>query len=52
VVLDAGDLTVRSDWFTVRAQVTLDRLVLQRDSLLQVQDGQPRVRHRREQAGG
>ena len=52
VVLDAGDLTVRSDWFTVRAQVTLDRLVLQRDSLLQVQDGQPRVRHRREQVGG
>lgn len=52
VVLDAGDLTVRSDWYTVQAQVTLDRLVLQRDSLLQVQDGQPRVRHRREQVGG
>lgn len=52
VVLDASGLTVRSDWFTVRAEVTLDRLVLQRDSLLQVQDGQPRVRHRREQVGG
>jgi general secretion pathway protein K len=52
VVLDAGGLTVRSDWFTVRAEVTLDRLVLQRDSLLQVQDGQARVRRRREQVGG
>lgn len=52
VMLDAGGLTVRSDWFTVRAEVMLDRLVLQRDSLLQVQDGQARVRRRREQVGG
>lgn len=52
IVLDAGGLTVRSDWFTVRAEVTLDRLVLQRDSLLQVQDGQARVHRRREHVGG
>ncbi|ANX03525.1 type II secretion system minor pseudopilin GspK [Immundisolibacter cernigliae] len=52
VLLDGGGLTVRSDWFTVRAQVTLDQLLLQRDSLLQVQDGQVRVRRRREQVGG
>ncbi|HEX2795560.1 MAG TPA: type II secretion system minor pseudopilin GspK [Immundisolibacter sp.] len=52
VLLDGGGLTVRSDWFTVRAQVTIDQLLLQRDSLLQVQDGQVRVRRRREQVGG
>lgn len=52
VVLDAGGLTVRSEWFTVRSQVTLDQLLLQRDSLLQVQDGRPQVRRRFEQAGG
>ncbi|MEA3220020.1 type II secretion system minor pseudopilin GspK [Immundisolibacter sp.] len=52
VLLDGGGLTVRSDWFTVRAQVTLDQLLLQRDSLLQVQDGRVRVRRRREQVAG
>ncbi len=52
VVLEADGLTVRSDWFTVRAEVTFDQLVLQRDTLLQVQDGQARVRRRREQVGG
>lgn len=52
VLLDGGGLTVRSDWFTVRAHVTLDQLLLQRDSLLEVQDGQAHVRRRREQVGG
>lgn len=52
VVLDAGGLIVRSEWFTVRSQVTLDQLLLQRDSLLQVQDGRPQVRRRFEQVGG
>jgi general secretion pathway protein K len=52
VVIDASALTVHSNWFTVRAQVQLDPLVLQRDSLLQVQNGQPRVIRRREQVGG
>ncbi len=51
VVLEASGLTVRSDWFTVRAQVQLDQLVLQRDSLMQVQNGQPRVRRRWERVG-
>lgn len=51
VVLDASGLTVHSDWFTVHAQVRLDQLVLQRDSLLHVQNGQPRVIRRHEQAG-
>lgn len=50
-VMEGAGLTVRSDWFQVRAEVQIDQLVLQRDSLLQVQNGQPRVRRRREQVG-
>lgn len=51
VVLDASGLTARSDWFTLQAQVQLDQIVLQRDSLFQLQDGQPRVRRRWERVG-
>ncbi|MGK2943062.1 MAG: type II secretion system minor pseudopilin GspK [Immundisolibacter sp.] len=51
VVLNAAGLTVRSDWFMVRAQVQIDQLVLERDSLLQLQNGQPRVRRRWERVG-
>ncbi len=51
VVLEGAGLTVRSDWFQVRTEVRLHQPVLPPRSLLQVQNGRPRVRRRREQVG-
>lgn len=51
-LVEAGGLGVRSDWFVLRAEVTLDGLALQRDSLLQAQDGKLRVRRRHDQRIG
>ncbi len=42
-LVDASGLTVRSDWFALRAEVTLGGLTLQRDSLLQAREGRLRV---------
>jgi general secretion pathway protein K len=51
-VVDASGLTVRSQWFVLRAEATLDGLTLQRDSLLQAYDGQLRVRRRHDERIG
>lgn len=51
-VVDAAGLTVRSDWFALRAEVTLDGLTRQRDSLLQAHDGKLRVRRRHDERIG
>ncbi|GAB4354246.1 MAG: type II secretion system minor pseudopilin GspK [Immundisolibacter sp.] len=52
LLVEAAGLTVRSDWFALQAEVTLDGLTLQRDSLLQMQKGQVRVRRRLEHRVG
>jgi general secretion pathway protein K len=51
-LVDASGLTVRSDWFALRAEVTLDGLTRQRDSLLQAHDGKLRVRRRHDERIG
>ena len=51
-LVDANGLTVRSDWFALRAEVTLGGLTLQRDSLLQAHDGTLRVRRRHDERIG
>jgi hypothetical protein len=51
-LVDASGLTVHSQWFVLRAEVTLDGLTLQRDSLLQAHDGQLRVRRRHDERVG
>jgi general secretion pathway protein K len=51
-LVDASGLTVRSDWFLLRAQTTLDGLTLQRDSLLQAREGALRVRRRHDERIG
>lgn len=51
-LVDATGLTVRSQWFALRAEVTLDGLTLQRDSLLQAHDGKLRVRRRHDERIG
>lgn len=52
LLVEAAGLTVRSDWFALQAEVTLDGFTLQRDSLLQVHDGRVRVRRRLEHRVG
>jgi general secretion pathway protein K len=51
-LVDANGLTVRSDWFTLRAEVTLDGLTLQRDSLLGAERGTLHVRRRHDERVG
>lgn len=52
LLVEAAGLTVRSDWFALQAEVTLDGFTLQRDSLLQMYGGQVRVRRRLEHRVG